>query len=119
MTKTIFEEIKIAGRDLIARLREIVREGNVRRIIIKNEEGDTLFDVPLNVGVAGFGLSVLALGPLITSLGVFALFMNDYNVIVERVVDTEKKPPKDENEVDAEIIDIEDEEEEVKEKKKK
>lgn len=114
MTKTIFEEIKIAGKDLLNRVVGIIKEGNVKRIIIKNEEGDTLFDVPLNVGVAGFGLSVLALGPLITSLGVFAIFMNDYSIIVERVVESEKEPPKDENEVDAEIIDIDDEEDKKK-----
>lgn len=107
MSKTIFEEIKVTGKELLSRVRKLIKEGNVRRIVIKNEEGDTLFDMPLNVGMAGFGLSVLALGPIITSLGLFALFMNDYNVIVERTVD-EKNPPKDENEVDAEIIDIED-----------
>lgn len=109
MSKTIFEEIKVTGKELLSRVWKLIKEGNVRRIVIKNEEGDTLFDMPLNVGMAGFGLSVLALGPIITSLGLFALFMNDYNVIVERTVEgDEKTPPKDENEVDAEIIDIED-----------
>lgn len=104
MSKTIIEEIRISGDKLISKVKQILKEGNIRRIIIKNDDGDVLLDVPLTIGVAGFGTSLLAMGPLITALGAFALFYNDYNIVVER-------EPNEENEVEAEIINIEDEDE--------
>ena len=105
MGETIFDEIRVSGEKLISKVKQILKEGNVRRIIIKNKEGEVLLDVPLTIGVAGFGTSLVAMGPIITALGAFALFYNDYSIIVER-------EPKDENEVEAEIINIEDEDNE-------
>lgn len=102
MGETIFDEIRVSGEKLIGKVKQILKEGNVRRIIIKNKEGEILLDVPLTVGVAGFGTSLVAMGPIITAIGAFVLFYNDYSIIVER-------EPKDENEVEAEIINIEDE----------
>ncbi len=104
-TKTVFEDIRVTGAELIDRIREVIREGNVKRISVRNSKDDVLFDVPLSLGVAGFGVTFLALGPLITSLGFFALFMNDYSIYVER------EEPVDEHEVDATVIEVEDENE--------
>jgi len=50
------EEFKISGDELLAKARELVREGNVRRLIIKNGEGRTLIEIPLTVGVIGAAL---------------------------------------------------------------
>ncbi|HSQ39941.1 MAG TPA: DUF4342 domain-containing protein, partial [Anaerolineales bacterium] len=47
------EEFKIEGDSLIAKIKELAREGNIRRIIIKNEEGRPLIDIPLTFGVIG------------------------------------------------------------------
>ena len=51
--KTFTEEIKTTGEQLVAKVKELVREGNVRRIIVKNEEGKTLIEIPLTLGVVG------------------------------------------------------------------
>ena len=105
-TRTIIEDIRVTGAELIDRIREIIHEGNVKRISVRNTQGDVLVDVPVSVGVAGLGATFLAMGPLITSLGFFALFMNDYSIYVER------EKPADEHEVDAQFIEVEDEDEE-------
>ena len=105
MSTTIIEEIRVTGSELIEKVKEIVREGNVRRITIINDEGDILLDLPLTLGVAGFGVSLFAMGPILTAIGLFALFMNDYNIVVER----EEK--SDKNEVEAQVIDIQDDNE--------
>lgn len=104
MGNTIIEEIRVTGDRLINKVKQILKEGNVRRIAIKNDEGEVLLDVPLTIGIAGLGTSIFALGPIITAIGAFALFYNDYSIVVEREV-------KDENEVEAKVINIEDDEE--------
>ena len=50
------EEIKVAGGNLKAKIKEIIREGNIRRIVIRNPQGRTLLDLPLSAGVAGAAL---------------------------------------------------------------
>jgi len=105
-SRTIIEDIRVTGAELIDRVRELIHEGNVKRISVRNTKGDVLVDVPVSVGVAGLGATFLAMGPLITSLGFFALFMNDYSIYVER------EEPIDEHEVDAQFIEVEDEDEE-------
>jgi|GEM_PF-3238759 len=46
-TRTRFEEFKVTGDELLAQARKLLHEGNVRRLIVKNEAGDTLVEVPL------------------------------------------------------------------------
>ena len=77
------EEIKISGDGLVAKVKEIVHEGNIRRIIIKNEEGKTLIEVPLTVGV----VSVVFL-PVLAALGAIAALVTECSIVIERV-DTE------------------------------
>lgn len=105
MSTTIIQEIRTTGSDLIEKVKEVINEGNVRRITIKNEEDEILITVPLTFGIVGFGTTIFAIGPILTALGFFALFMNDYSIIVEREVEEDK------NEVEAQIIDIEEEDE--------
>src|SRR5690625_1300165 len=49
---TWYEEFKVSGDNLVAKVRELIREGNVRRVFIKNETGETLLEIPLTAGVA-------------------------------------------------------------------
>ena len=51
--KTWTEEIKVAGEELVAKIKELVHEGNVRRIAIKNEEGKVIVEFPLTLGIVG------------------------------------------------------------------
>lgn len=73
------EEFKVAGGNLKAKLKEILREGNVRRIVIRNPQGRTLLDLPLTAGVAG-----AVLLPFWAAVGTIAALASDYTVGVER-----------------------------------
>jgi hypothetical protein len=51
--RTFSEEFRVSGEAVLSKVKELVREGNVRRITIKNEEGRTLIEIPLTIGVIG------------------------------------------------------------------
>ncbi len=106
--KHMFEEVQGGVNEVISKIREFIKEGSARRLIIKNKEGEVVFQTQLAVGVGGAAL-VGAMAPVISAIGMFAMFINDYQILVEREVDADD----DEFSVDAEIIEItEDEEEE-------
>lgn len=73
------EEIKISGEQMLAKVKELVHEGNVRRLIIKNEDGTTLIEVPLTVGVIG-----AVLLPVWAAIGAIAALATDCTIVVER-----------------------------------
>lgn len=82
MTKdeqTTKEEFKINGRDLVDKVKELIREGNVRRIIIKDKEDKTLVELPVTVGVVG-----VVLAPVLAGLGAIAALVTECTIIVER-----------------------------------
>lgn len=105
--KTFTEEIKGTASEIISQVKKLVKEGNARRIVIKNKKGKTLFQSQLTVGVGGIAV-VTALAPVISAISMFVLFMNDVKVIVERYPGEEG----DEYEVEADFIEIREEEEE-------
>jgi hypothetical protein len=78
-TKVAFEDIKIEGDKLVAKIKEIVKEGNVRRIIIKNEEGKTLMEVPLTFGVVG-----ALFAPSLAAIGAVAALVSNCTIRIER-----------------------------------
>lgn len=92
MAKT--EEFKINGEELIAKVKQLVREGNVRRIIIKNKEGKSLVELPLTIGVVG---TVIA--PALAAVGAIAALVTECTLVVERDDDSSKKDP-----VEGEIV---------------
>lgn len=73
------ETFEVTGDDLVAKVKEIVHEGNVRRIIIKNEEGERLIEIPLTVGVVG----ALFL-PALAAVGAVAALVAKCTIEVER-----------------------------------
>lgn len=81
--KTFKEEIKTTGEQLVTKVKELVREGNVRRIIVKNEEGRTLIEIPLTLGVVG-----ALLLPVAAAVGAIAALVADCTIVVERVEET-------------------------------
>ncbi|HYL73742.1 MAG TPA: DUF4342 domain-containing protein [Bryobacteraceae bacterium] len=85
MEKTFFEEIKVKGRDLVDKIKSIVHEGNVRRIILKDEKGHTYLEIPLSIAAVG----VLA-APLIAGLGAIAALVANFTLVVERVEEEKK-----------------------------
>lgn len=74
------EEHKIKGESLISKIKDLVHQGNIRRIIIKNDEGRTLIEIPLTLGVVG-----IALVPVWAALGAIAALVADLTVVVEKV----------------------------------
>lgn len=105
--KTFKEELTGTVSEIINQLKKLVKEGNARRILIKDRKGKVLFQSQLTVGVGGAAL-VTAIAPVVSAIGMFALFLNDVKIIVERYPD-ENPGNKDEYEVDAEFIEIRDE----------
>ena len=81
--KVSVEELKINGNDLVAKVKELIHEGNIRRIIIKNEEGRILVEVPLTVGVVG-GVIGAALFPVIAAIGAIGALVAHLTIIIER-----------------------------------
>ena len=83
------EEIEVEGRQLIDRVKELVQEGNVRRLIIKDENGKYLIEIPLTVGVVAG--SILALGaPVMAALGALAALVAHVKIEVQREDDSSK-----------------------------
>ena len=78
--KTWTEEIQTSGEELVAKVKELVHEGNVRRIIIKDEEGQTLIEAPLTLGVVG-----AVLLPVWAAIGAIAALVADCTIVVEKV----------------------------------
>lgn len=79
MAKTYQEEFRVSGEDLLKKVKELIAEGNVRRIIVKDKEGRSIVEMPLTVGVVG---AVLA-APL-TAVGAVAALMTECTIAVER-----------------------------------
>jgi hypothetical protein len=73
------EEFKVAGEQLLATIKQLIHEGNVRRVLIKTEEGRTLIDVPLTLGVVG-----ALLAPQLAAIGAIAALITRAQVVVER-----------------------------------
>ena len=77
-----FQEIKLAGNQLVDKLRELVEEGNVRRIVIKKDER-VLFELPLTIGV-GVGAAAVLVSPFLAAVGAVAALVSDVTLVVVR-----------------------------------
>lgn len=77
------EEFKISGDALVAKIKDLIHQSNIRRIIIKNENGHTLIEIPLTVGVIG-GAVGAAFFPVVAALGVIGAMVAHLTVVVER-----------------------------------
>jgi hypothetical protein len=71
-------EYRVSGGDLLGTIKKLIHEGNVRRITIKNEEGKTLIEVPLTLGVIG-----TVLMPVWAAIGAIAALVNHCTIAVE------------------------------------
>lgn len=77
--QTIHEEFKVNGEQLLGKVKEIIKEGNVRRITIRDKEGKTLVEFPVTVGVIG---AVFA--PVLAAVGAIAALVAECTIVVER-----------------------------------
>src|SRR6516162_3283552 len=82
-----FEQFKVHANELGAKISELIHEGNVRRIIIKNEHGHTFMEIPLTVAAVG-----IILAPVLAAVGAIATIVSRFDVVVERM--TPPVPPE-------------------------
>jgi hypothetical protein len=79
VVKVVREEFSVSGDDLVERIRQLLHEGNVTRVIVKDERGKVLLEIPATVGVIG---AVIA--PWLAALGVIAALVTNCRIVVER-----------------------------------
>ena len=79
MTNQSKEEFKVSGEDLLRKVKEIIREGNARRLIIKDKDAKTLIEIPLTFGVVG-----IAIAPVLAAVGAIAALVTECTILVER-----------------------------------
>ncbi len=80
--RTRTEEFKIEGGKVLDKIKELIHQGNIRRIILKNEEGKTLIEIPLTLGLVG-----AALLPVFAAVGALAAVATRMVIAVEKVED--------------------------------
>ena len=73
------EEFRVNGEDLIARIKKLINEGNIRRVIIKDKEGKIVFEIPLTLGVVG-----ALIAPQLAAIGAIAALLTEATVVVEK-----------------------------------
>jgi hypothetical protein len=76
---SIVEQIQVAGKDLVGHVNRLIKEGNVRRIVIRDESGHTFMEIPVTVAAVG----VIA-APVLAALGTLAAMVAKFTIIVER-----------------------------------
>jgi len=76
------EEFKLSGGEIINKIKELIHEGNIRRIILKNEEGKVFMEIPLTIGLVG-----AALVPVWAAIGAIAALVSRLTIVVEKVED--------------------------------
>lgn len=73
------EEFKVNGEDLLKKVKDIIKEGNVRRLTVRDKEGKDLIVLPLTLGVVG-----IALAPMLAAVGAIAALVAECTIVVER-----------------------------------
>ena len=86
--RTWSEEIVVAGHQLVERVKQLVADGNVRRLIIRSPSGESLMEIPLTAGVAVGGVFTI-MAPILAALGALAALLVEVKV---EVVHTGDKP---------------------------
>ena len=78
-------DYKVRGDELLKKIKALIKEGNVRRIIIKNEKGKEYMEIPVNVGVLG-----LIFAPILVAVGAIAAMASSFTIEVVRKETSEK-----------------------------
>jgi hypothetical protein len=78
--QTRTEEFKLSGGEILNKIKELIHEGNIRRIILKDENGKTFLEIPLTVGIIG-----AALAPVLAAVGAIAALVSKLTIVVEKI----------------------------------
>lgn len=76
------EEFTINGGEIIDKIKDLIHQGNIRRIIIKNENGDTLVEIPLTLGLVG-----AALLPILAAVGAIGALVAKMTIVIEKITE--------------------------------
>ena len=79
------ESFKVSGDELMSKIKEIIKEGNARRVIIKNEKEETIIEFPLTIGAIG-----VVLAPVFAAVGAIAALVTDCTIVVEKKTEKEE-----------------------------
>ena len=77
-TENTTEEYKVVGKDVLAKVREIIDKGIARKIIIKNENGAEIMSIPLTLGAVG-----VIFAPVLAAVGALAALISKCTIVVE------------------------------------
>jgi hypothetical protein len=77
------EEVQVLGRDLVDRIKELIHQGNVQRVIIKDQQGHTFVEIPVTVAAIG---AIAA--PVLAAVGAIAALVSRFTIVVERSANT-------------------------------
>lgn len=73
------EEFKVEGEKLLAKIKELIHEGNIRKVIIKDKDGKTLMEIPMTFGVVG-----ALIAPQLAAIGAIAALLTEATIVVEK-----------------------------------
>ena len=73
------EEFRVDGEKLITKIKDLLHEGNIRRIIIKDKDGKTVMEIPMTIGVVG-----VLLAPQLAAIGAIAALVTEATIVVEK-----------------------------------
>ena len=82
------EKFSVSGKDMVEKVKQLIREGNIRRVRVLHE-GRTLLEIPLSIGAPVAAIGILAV-PVLAALGAFAALVTECTIEVEKV----EKPPE-------------------------
>ena len=85
--KSTYQEIKVAGRAVVDKAKSLIHQGNIRRIIIKDNRGRTYLEIPLTVATVG-----TLVAPILAAVGALAALASQFTFGVEKVRGAKKKP---------------------------
>jgi len=74
-----YEEIKVKGRELVDTVRKLIHEGNVRRIIVRDEKGHTFVEIPVTLAAVG-----VIVAPVLAAVGAIAAMAANFTIVVQR-----------------------------------
>lgn len=94
------EEFKVSGNDVMKKIKELIKEGNIRKITIKGKDGKNIAEFPLTIGVVG-----TVILPVLAAIGTIVALVAECTISVEKETeDPKSKPTKDDEEKEDEII---------------
>jgi hypothetical protein len=84
--ESFVEEVHVLGRDLVDKIHELIHEGNVQRIVVKDDHGNTFVEIPVTVAAVG-----VVLAPVLAAIGAISALVAKFTVVVVR---SEPRPPE-------------------------